>query len=181
MSQPGFRCGLDGSSHCIALQDFKGNDDPETGGNYSNEMHEAQKIVPVWGYPLGAVWFVHDLEEFQIHEIRDDCPDRDMYALMPEEFLQLSRVAPSASEALIGLRGCNGVWTMQDEMEKCVCGPHYFWIEMLYEIHSSRRMSQAAEANDPSSWSSACDHSFDIDHSWQAQRTQNSNAACTVQ
>jgi hypothetical protein len=171
--------GMSGSA--IAMQDFRGNSDPEAGYDDSLEVCEALKILPVWGYPLGALWFVHDLEEFQQREVSDSCADRELYALMPDEFLTLPRVAPSASEDLVGLRSCNGVWTMQDEMEKCVCGPHYFWIEMLYEFHSGRRVSLATEANDLSSWSSNYEHAFDIEHSWQAQRAQNSGGGCAVQ
>ena len=89
MSQTGSRYGMDGSA--IALQDFRGNVDPEVGHDYSNDVHEAQKLLPVWGYPLGALWFVHDLEEFQEREVSDSGTHCELYALIPDEFLQLSR------------------------------------------------------------------------------------------
>lgn len=123
--------------------------------------------MPVWGYPLTALWFMHDLEEFQTREVSEESPNRDLYALLPNEFLQLSRVVSylDASSGELRLTQSGGSWSGQHEGESGACGSHFFWLEMLYEFHSGRRFSHAAEgansATDPS-WTS-CMHPFDID------------------
>lgn len=97
----------------------------------------------VWGYPGSALRFMHDLEQFHAKEVGVNSPHWELYGNLPEEFLVLPRTVPSPDKPPIGLPAS---LSSQDESEKGICGPHFFWLEMAYEFYSGRQVGPLGEA-----------------------------------
>mmetsp|Transcript_61003 Transcript_61003/g.196524 ORF Transcript_61003/g.196524 Transcript_61003/m.196524 type:complete len:133 (-) Transcript_61003:348-746(-) len=71
-------------------------------------------------------------------------PHRGVYNLLPEELLCLERTAEGPGDTPLPPTQANG-WLLDEEAERGSCSSHFFWLEVLYDFHSSRHASHLAE------------------------------------
>merc|ERR1719265_445582 len=100
---------------------------------------DAQKV---WGYSASALQLLHDLEEFQQREMERV----EVYRFLPEDLLHLERIMPTADSAPT-LPTLLGGWSEDDEAHQS-CGPHFFWLEVLYDYYSGRHGCTDSPGND---------------------------------
>lgn len=120
------------------------------------ERHSPAEVVgsgdvcETWGYPMAALNLLFDVEEFQRREAGEGSPQQRLYALFPEDLIELERVVPSkgdipaAPAMALPVRG-RGAMESYAEQEHGSCSSHFFWLEILYDFHSGVHASHLGD------------------------------------
>eukprot|EP00927_Polykrikos_kofoidii_P001324 TRINITY_DN10481_c0_g1_i1.p1 TRINITY_DN10481_c0_g1~~TRINITY_DN10481_c0_g1_i1.p1 ORF type:complete len:961 (-),score=109.69 TRINITY_DN10481_c0_g1_i1:833-3427(-) len=95
---------------------------------------QSPREVELWGYPSSVLDYMSELEDFRSRELAISSPRREWYGMLPEELLACRPLVLSASAT--SHPPSSGV--TDEEAEEAGCGAHFFWLEVLYDLHSAR-------------------------------------------